>query len=232
MAQEVLVTRTSQLSRTMLGCARPNCGSLLPPMHSSNDNPEWGPQLHIVFSVLIGVSFAEAFTILGQAHFKPAQLLLIATVFYVVLDCWYSLHLELPHLRLTSGWDIALHLLALVSYSCLPFLYFAHTASTPTFEAPEFLAANLSLICFLDAIRRTVVFAKNGNTAGVDDQSWHKKNTYLIQSGYAYGVILTLGTLAFTVSHLSTTWKAAIILVVWLAVRVVIDRFWIDKLAK
>jgi hypothetical protein len=199
-------------------------------MHASNDSPQWGPQLHIVFSVLIGVSFAEALTILGQAHFEPTQLLLITTVFYVVLDCWYSLHLELPHLRLAGGWDIALHLLALVAYSCLPFLYFAHTASTPTFEAPEFLAANLSLICFLDAIRRNVVFAKNGNSAGADEQLWHKKNTYLILSGYAFGVMLALGTLAFTASHLSTIWRAGIILVVWLAFRV-IDRIYIDKLA-
>jgi len=200
-------------------------------MSPSTESPAWGSNLQIVFSVLIGVSFAQAFAILGQSHFKLAQLLLITTVFYVVLDCWYNLSRELTHLQVAHGLDVALYLLALVSYSCLPFLYFAHTATTPTFGSPEFLTANLSLICILDAVRRNLVFLRNGNSATDDERRWHKKNNYLIITGYAYGSVLIIGTLAFTGSDLSTNLRAGIILGAWLFSRIV-DYVWIERLLR
>jgi hypothetical protein len=200
-------------------------------MTSSTESPEWGPNLQIVFSVLIGVSFAQAFTILGQSHFELSQLLLVATVFYVVFDCWYGLNRELTHLLVARGRDIALYLAALVCYSCLPFLYFAHTATTPSFGAAEFLTANLSIICIFDAVRRNVVFLRNGNKTPADEKRWHKRNNYLVITGYAYGVILALGTLLFASSNLSTDLRAGIILVVWLIFRGV-DYIMIEKLLR
>ena len=194
-------------------------------MNSPADSPDWGSHLQIVFSVLVGVSFAQALTILGESHFRLYQLLLVATVFYVVLDCWYSLNKELVHLRMqlasAKGLTIALYLVTLVAYSCLPFLYFAHTASAPTFSAPEFLTANLSAICILDAIRRNVVFLRNQKGPDHEERAWHKKNTYLIVTGWAYGVILAIGTLAFSSSHLSLNLRSGIILAAWLTSRAV-----------
>ncbi len=186
-----------------------------------NREPNWASHLQIVFTVLIGVAFAQAFTILGEAHFNSTQLLLIATVFYVVFDCWFALNRDLMHLEATSGPDITLYLITLVSYSCLPFLYFAHTASTPSFEAPEFLAANLAAICLLDAIRRTLVFKRNGHFAAPDEKRWHSKNKYLILTGYAYGGLLTLGTLVFTSWSVSDTLKAGFIFAFWVIFRIV-----------
>ena len=194
-------------------------------MNPPKDSPDWGPHLQIVFSVLVGVSFAQALTILGEAHFKLYQLLLVATVFYVVLDCWYGLNKDLLHLRTqlerATGFDIALNLITLVSYSCLPFLYFAHTASTPTFGAPEFLTANLSALCILDAIRRNLVFLRNQKGPDADEEAWHKRNTYLIVTGWAYGLILAVSTLAFSSSHMSLNARAGIILGAWLLSRAV-----------
>jgi uncharacterized membrane protein len=199
-------------------------------MTSKSAEPDWASHLQIVFTVLIGVAFAQAFTILGEAHFNLAQLLLIATVFYVVFDCWFALNRDLMHLAATKGPDITLYLVTLVSYSCLPFLYFAHTASTPSFEAPEFLTANLAAICILDAIRRTLVFRRNGNSAAPDEKRWHSKNRYLILTGYGYGGLLVLGTLAFTGWDASATLKAGLIFAFWVIFRIV-DYVYIDILS-
>jgi hypothetical protein len=192
-------------------------------MSSSPEGLDWGSHLQIVFSVLVGVSFAEALTTLGESHFKLYQLLLIATVFYVVLDNWYHLNKDLVHLRTplqtANGFDIALFLVTLVSYSCLPFLYFAHTASTSTFGPPEFLAANLSAICILDALRRNFVFLRNKKVPDLGEQVWHKKNTYLILTGWAYGLVLAVITAAFSSSQLSLNLRAGLILVAWLLSR-------------
>jgi uncharacterized membrane protein len=187
-----------------------------------------------VFTVLIGVSLAQAFASLGEAQFELSQLLLIATVFYVVFDCWYNLNRDLQHLRATNGLanglDITLYLVTLVSYSCLPFLYFADTAATPSFEPPEFLTANLAAICILDAIRRTLVFKRNGNDVGPEERRWHSKNRYLIVTGYAFGGFFALGTVVFTGWDASQTARAAIILVAWVVVRL-IDYVYIDILS-
>lgn len=192
------------------------------------NTPEWGAHLVIVLTVLIGVSLAQAFTVLGETNLETSQLLLIATVFYVVFDCWYALNLNIRYIRATGGFDITLSLLTLVLYSCLPFLYLAHSASTSSFEPPEILMANLAAICIFDAIQRTRVFRQNGDNAAPEEQKWHKKNSYLILTGYTFGVILALSTLALTNWDASVTLRAGIVLATWVILRsfdyTVIDR--------
>jgi hypothetical protein len=196
---------------------------------STINTPDWGPHLVIVFTVLIGVSLAQAFTVLGETNLETSQLLLIATVFYVVFDCWYGLNLNIKYIRATGGFDITLSLLTLVLYSCLPFLYLSHTASTPSFESPEILAVNLAAICIFDAIQRTRVFRRNGDHAPPEELQWHKRNSYLVVTGYAYAIILALGTIALTNWHASVTLRAGIILATWVVLRG-IDYTVIDKI--
>ncbi len=181
--------------------------------------PDWGSHLVIVFTVLIGVSLAQAFTVLGETNLETSQLLLIATVFYVVFDCWYGLNLNIKYIRATGGFDITLSLVTLVLYSCLPFLYLSHTASTSSFGPPEFLTVNLAAICIFDAVQRTRVFRRNGNHAAPEELQWHKKNSYLILTGYAYAIILALGTLALTNWHAAVTLRAGVVLATWVILR-------------
>ncbi|HEY7961213.1 MAG TPA: hypothetical protein VID29_04745 [Solirubrobacteraceae bacterium] len=203
-----------------------------PAQTDAEQRPAWGQHLQIVFSVLVGVSFAQAFSTLGTSRFSPDQLLLIGTVFYVVLDCWYNLNLELVQLDVKHGWDIALYLLALLCYSCLPFLYFAHTANTNTFGPAEFLTANLCAICCFDAIRRTLAFVRSSRKPNIPtpEQEREGKNAFLMLTGYAYGVALFLVTLLFSGSDISTRVRAEIILGAWLAVRT-IDNIAISRLS-
>lgn len=190
---------------------------------------EWGQHLVIVFTVLIGVSFAQAFSVLGETHLDTSQLLLIATVFYVVFDCWYGFNVNVRYIGATGGIAITFTLLTLVSYSCLPFLYLAHTTSTPSFEPPEILMANLATICILDAIQRTRIFRRNANSVASEEQRWHKKNSYLIVTGFGYGAVLAALTLAFTNWDASVTIRAGIVLALWLVSRL-FDYYFIEYL--
>lgn len=194
--------------------------------HKQVTAAEWGQHLVIVFTVLIGVSLAQAFSLLAEPSLDISQLLLMATVFYVVFDCWYALNTNVRYIQATGGFDITLYLLTLVSYSCLPFLYLADTTDTP-FEPPEFLTANLALICLLDATQRAIVFRRNGDKASPDEERWHTKNTYLMLSGYFVGALLIIGTFTLASWDISATLRAAIILAVWVIVRV-FDRWGYD----
>lgn len=181
--------------------------------------PEWGQHLVVVFTVLIGVSFAQAFSVLGQT-LTLSKALLIVTVFYVVFDCWYAFTVNIKYIQATGGVAISFTLLTLLSYSCLPFLYLAHNATT-AFGPPEFLAANLAAICILDAVQRYRVFGSNGGNATPEDQEWHIKNTYLIGSGAAYFVFLAALIIIFVSAAPTVDLRAAIVLILWLVFRLV-----------
>lgn len=215
-----------------------------PPV-SVDKTPDWGQHLQIVFSVLISVSFARAFTVLGETHFSLDQLALIGTVFYVVFDCWFSLNIDLLYVHFKHGWQITIYLSALVAYACIPFLYLAHTASGSYFGPPEFLGANLALVCLLDAVRRTMVLTQDNNrskdskdasstrTSPTKAELWKTKNDYLLISGYAYTFMLILITVLFTSQHdyLSKDFRAFAVMLFWLIVRA-IDHTAIDRLHK
>ena len=122
----------------------------------ANPRPQWGPHLQLVFSVLVGVALSQSFRLVSESQFAVSQLILVATVFYVVLDNWYSLTVELVHDETRDGTMVIVYLLALVSYSCLPFLFLSGAAKG-TLEPPECLLINLSIICLLDAVRRQLM---------------------------------------------------------------------------
>jgi hypothetical protein len=193
--------------------------------------PQWEPHLQLVFSVLVGVSFAQSLSLISASKFSLFQLLLIATVFYVVLDNWYSLNVELAHEDVHDGIMVWVYLLALVAYSCLPFLYLSHEA-TGSLEPPEFLLANLSAICLLDAIRRSLAIRDftRSPSAAEHERERVGKQLFLAVTGYVYFALLGGAAAAFTALPITVVWRAACVPVIWLALRGV-DNILIPKLS-
>lgn len=212
----------------------------LNPFEQPASDPDWRQHLQIVFSVLVGVSFAQAFGVATKPHLSLSRFLLILTVFYVALDCWYNLNFQLIHFRRSKWWDLGLYLFALIFYSCLPFLYFAQTKSNISFGLPELLMVNLSLICVSDAIRRTVIVVRTRRWVKKkpevveyltkDDIDRFGADTYFLLSGYAFGLILFLVACLLRNEDPDVNITAALILISWLAVRT-IDHFLIKSLS-
>jgi hypothetical protein len=210
------------------------------PFEQPASDPDWRQHLQIVFSVLVGVAFAQAFSVATKPHLSLSRFLLVLTVFYVALDCWYNLNFQLIHFRRSKWWDLGLYLLALVFYSCLPFLYFAQTKSKVTFGLPELLMFNLSLICVSDAVRRTVIVVRTRRLVRKkpsvvkylteDDMNRFGTDTYFLISGYAFGLILFLIACVLRNENPDVNITAAMILISWLAVRT-IDHFLIKSLS-
>lgn len=213
----------------------------LNPFKQPASDPDWRQHLQIVFSVMVGVSFAQAFGVATKPHLSLSRFLLVLTVFYVVLDCWYNLNFQLMHFRRFKWWDLGLYLLALIFYSCLPFLYFAQTKSNVSFGLPELLMANLALICIADAIRRTVVVVRTRRQVRLEptivrfltneDIDRFGTDTYFLISGFAFGLILFLVAYILRNEDPNVNITAASILVAWLAIRI-IDHIFIKNLSK
>lgn len=190
-------------------------------MSNADPTPNWGHHLQIVFSVLVSVSFAQCFTLVGQSQFSLYQLLLIATVFFVVLDNWYNLNWELLQAPVAGAPAVILYLLALISYSCLPFLYLSRTATTVGLGPPEFLMVNLSAICLLDAVRRTVAIRHFSRRSEVSRQEQERvgKNFFLTVTGYLYALLLALVAAASSSAKFDLPTRAGSVLAIWLVVR-------------
>lgn len=187
--------------------------------------PKWDEHIQIVFSVLAGLSFAEAFSVLANAGFGVTEILLSAGVFYIVLDNWYYLHRDLTVIDIESALEVGLYLLSLITYACLPYLYGVKSQLNGGFDPPTWMLINLVLICFVDALRKSVTLSHLRKTARKNLSVVEKKlagaYVFYALTGYFYTLVLLLAT-GFS---LSSSWgveiKAIVVLVIWFTIRIV-----------
>jgi hypothetical protein len=123
----------------------------------TKSSPKWDEHIQVVFSVLAGLSFAEAFNVLASSSFRTAEVILSVAVFYIVLDNWYLLHKDLSVIDLEYPAEITMYLISLLTYACLPYLYGIKSRTLSTVGPPEWLLVNLALIALVDAIRKSIM---------------------------------------------------------------------------
>lgn len=196
---------------------------------------DWEPHLQLVFSVLVGVAFAQSFAFISAEAFSLYQLLLIATVFFVVLDNWYNLTVELAYQNVRDGPMVWVYVLSLIAYSCLPFLYLSREASTAgSVGPPEFLLMNLSAICVLDATRRFLeVRHRTKHTEDVSEKEQQRigEQIFLVGTGYIYFFVLASVAAFYTGLRTDVRILAGSVPVIWLLIRGV-DNILIPRFSK
>ena len=127
--------------------------------------PKWDDHILIVFSVLAGLSLSETFRSFSSAPSLFPALILSLAAFYIILDNWYFLHKDLSVIEIGSGVEVIFYLVSLITYACLPYLYFInidiaqHSKLHGWFTtAAEWMLLNLILLCFFDAIRKVITY--------------------------------------------------------------------------
>jgi hypothetical protein len=196
--------------------------------------PKWDEHILVVFSVLAGLSFAEAFNVLASSNFGTAEVILSVAVFYIVLDNWYFLHRDLAVIDLEYPTEVILYLLSLLTYACLPYLYGNKSKSATILSPPEWLLMNLALICLLDAVRKTVTVYRihKMRQRGLSEAEKRLAGAYIFYflTGYFYSVLLFL-SISFSLSSTrSLTLKSLLVVVAWAIIRGV-DRLVIPRIS-
>lgn len=202
-------------------------------MLSSVKKINWDTHILVVYSVLAGLSLAQCFDTLTASSFDPTKAILLSAVFYIVFDNWYCLHVRLRLYDIERPIEVVFYLIAIVFYSCLPFLYAAkNLTSVASLSFPEFLLINLSIICLFDAISKHATLTR---LCRISKQPSTKEQITLVgtfvfytTTGYIYFVLLLFVIWLLKNSSLSSTWKAALVVVLWFAVRT-IDRLVIPR---
>jgi hypothetical protein len=190
---------------------------------SAEARPKWDEHIQVVFSVLAGLSFAEAFNVLASAGFGLTETFLSIAVFYIVFDNWYYLHKDLTVIDVESELEIGLYLLSLMTYACLPYLYGVNSKLNGGFDPPTWMLINLLLICFVDAIRKTVTLANLRKNKNFSNSEKKLAGAYVFYSltGYFYTIILLLAT-SFSLSITIEVYiKAILVVVLWFAIRII-----------
>lgn len=184
---------------------------------------KWDEHVLVVFSVLAGLSFAEAFNVLASSDFRITEIILSVAVFYIVLDNWYFLHKDLAAIDLVWPSEVVLYLLSLLTYACLPYLYGVRSNLPANLGPPEWMLINLLLICLIDAIRKTVTLIRLRQDASetVDESEKKLAGAYVFYSltGYFYTSLLGIA-IAFSVSSgWSLILKSISVVGIWAVIR-------------
>lgn len=196
--------------------------------------PNWDEHILVVFSVLAGLSFAEAFNVVASSNFATAEVILSVAVFYIVLDNWYFLHKDLAVIDLEYPSEVILYLLSLMTYACLPYLYGSKSKSATMLSPPEWMLMNLALICLLDAVRKTVTVYRINKMRqrGLSEAEQRLAGGYIFYflTGYFYSVVLFLAVWFSISSTRSLNFKSLLVVGVWAVIRGV-DRLVIPRIS-
>jgi len=184
---------------------------------------KWDQHVLLILSVLAGLAFTRTFDLLKDFKYSAVAGILTVVVLYVVLDNWYTLHSDLAIFDIDRPSEAILSVLAVIAYSCLPFLYGAAPGNTALgLSPPEWMIGNFVLICILDSLRKIVTVVKfNNPTEPVDEIRLQLLGAYVfyIVTGVLYAVTLCGLLMIIRLSNWPEPTKALIVMCAWLVVR-------------
>lgn len=187
---------------------------------------KWDQHLLVVFSVLAGLSFDKAFDVVASSGFRLAYIILSITVFYIILDNWYFLHRDLHLITIDNPIEIAFYLLSIIVYSCLPYLYIVKSVNPSVpLEPHEWMLVNLALICFIDALRKTITLIKMRSKPDkyINEEDRRLVGAYVFYclSGYFYTILLSVIILVSVLSSFNVIIKTLFVVAIWGVIRTI-----------
>ncbi len=199
---------------------------------------QWDSQILVVFSVLAALAFQQGFGYLARSSLQLDDFILAALVFGIILENWIYLPIYLHVIDVNESLEAALYFLALIAYSCIPFLLaVANVTSLKILEPYQWMLANLILIVLFDSLSKAVTLAKMLRSPLTWFEADHERvillGTYFfyVFTGVLYLVIMPM--IAYESPGLSL-WlgiKALVPFLLWTIVRV-LDRLIIPRLAE
>lgn len=212
-------------------------------MRNSGDDG-WHDHILTVTSVLSGVSIPIAYTVLLSSGVELVNILLLLLVIYVILDNWYGLREDLKrvakaHVYINGRWEVWLHILAVVSFSCLPYLIAAGQQAIGQPKkadiTPVSLLLNLAAFCFFDAWRklvalwefRKVIRRDRGEWGELwrklpnEDRRWPGEYLLYVVSGFFWFLVLLGEFFALNSNQLEQSYKSLLVIVSWGIIRAI-----------